>query len=191
METFTQQLTPLQSEPPKPSDVSVHESDDDDVVSISHSADGVKDDDNDLQDSIDNDSNYLPDGNNDNDNSNFSTTKSLPDDQKDTGSFTITKSQSNVNQVILIRSNQPATPIIRRRYCCGQCEDEQGNNKAFETESELRQHIAEKHTGAIFKCPQCEKVFNKSYSLQEHQKIHTGDPYKCETCGTIFCKMIF
>ncbi|XP_077186185.1 uncharacterized protein LOC143833845 [Paroedura picta] len=45
-------------------------------------------------------------------------------------------------------------------------------------------HAAEK----AFKCPDCEKTFNRSWSLVTHQRYHRGEkPYKCADCSESFC----
>ncbi|XP_048347357.1 zinc finger protein 160-like [Sphaerodactylus townsendi] len=58
----------------------------------------------------------------------------------------------------------------------------------FCDESGLRTHQGIHAGEKTYKCTECEKSFNRSWSLITHQRYHRGEkPYKCTDCSERFC----
>uniref|UniRef100_A0A4W6G9S0 C2H2-type domain-containing protein n=1 Tax=Lates calcarifer TaxID=8187 RepID=A0A4W6G9S0_LATCA len=61
-------------------------------------------------------------------------------------------------------------------------------DRSFNQSGRLREH--EKiHFGEKFDCPECEKSFTRASSLKNHFRLHTGErPYGCDICGRGFSR---
>ena len=69
-----------------------------------------------------------------------------------------------------------------RPYSCSQC----GNS--YKLQQQLNQHVREKHSGQVFKCPECEKQFSSKGNMKTHLKLCRQEEkeFKYSQCGVKF-----
>ncbi|KAJ0050419.1 hypothetical protein NL108_003646 [Boleophthalmus pectinirostris] len=94
--------------------------------------------------------------------------------------------KSNLHTCRLCGQTFPLPSLLRRHY--GQCQQKLSQRVYVPAVGGKRTKLQLYPPGCSpFRCPECNREFNRMENLKTHLRIHTGErPYKCTVCSTAF-----
>uniref|UniRef100_A0A3B4AL53 C2H2-type domain-containing protein n=1 Tax=Periophthalmus magnuspinnatus TaxID=409849 RepID=A0A3B4AL53_9GOBI len=94
--------------------------------------------------------------------------------------------KSSLHTCRLCGQTFPLPSLLRRHY--GQCQQKLSQRIYVPAVGGKRTKLQLYPPGCSpFRCPECNREFNRMENLKTHLRIHTGErPYKCSVCSTAF-----
>uniref|UniRef100_A0A670ZY94 Zinc finger protein 526 n=1 Tax=Pseudonaja textilis TaxID=8673 RepID=A0A670ZY94_PSETE len=94
--------------------------------------------------------------------------------------FCCTKCKQAFGTMSALQKHQQEHVESSEEFLCGECQ------RGFTTAKRLLAH-QRVHVDGTYECPNCNKIFKKAASLEQHMRIHKGEAlYLCVDCGLGF-----